>query len=130
MRIKSYSTHIVFLLLLSFGFSIIPFHAFHLHQETEHKIALQSNNKAHTCELDFINCQYAYKQDICKHKTHLDKTLKKCFTCNYHFAKNYISNYNIELKSYTTAYKIYVVNIALKQNAYKQLICNKGPPVL
>ena len=127
-NIKRNSPYIVFLILLSFLFSIIPFHAFHRHIESEHTIAMQSKNTEHSCELDELICQGEFNTDVCQHKTHLGKPIEKCFSCQFHFTKNYTLSELTEIVCFNTFRKELFCNVILKELVFNEFISNKGPP--
>ena len=129
-NIKRNSPYIVFLILLSFSFSIVPFHAFHKHIEDEHVVALQSKNTEHQCELDEIICQGEFNADLCHHKTHLGKPIEKCFSCQYHFTKNYIIAEATTFASLLSFNESLFFSTSQKELIFNRFISNKGPPSL
>jgi len=127
-NIKRNSPYIVFLILLSFSFSIVPFHAFHKHIETEHRVALQSKNTEHCCELDEIICQGEFSEDLCQHKTHLGKPIEKCFSCQFHFTKNYTLSEAIHSITFQSYCKLGFNKVQSNELVFNKLLSNKGPP--
>lgn len=108
--------------------TIIPFHAFHQHEEDIHYVAIaQKNTENHHCKLDENFCA-SIITNHCKHEQHLAESNEKCFTSQYHFIKNITLNSNLFnfISLFKTHYfKIRIVNI---QNEFTILLNNKGPP--
>ena len=129
-NIKRNSPYIVFLILLSFLLSIVPFHAFHKHIESEHFVALQTKNIEHSCELDEIICQGEFKTDLCHHKTHLGKPIEKCFSCEFHFTKNYILKEAFSFVSLHSLNQSLFFSNSQKELIFNKFISNKGPPTI
>ncbi len=127
-NIKRNSPYIVFLILLSFSFSIVPFHAFHKHIETEHMVAMQSKNYEHNCELDEIICQGEFNADLCQHRTHLGKPIEKCFSCQFHFTKNYTLSEANQSITFQSFYELRFNNLHSIELVFNKLLSNKGPP--
>ena len=127
-NIKRNSPYIVFLILLSFLISLVPFHAFHKHIETEHLAALQCKNTEHSCELDEIICQGEFNADLCQHRTHLGKPIEKCFSCQFHFTKNYTLSEAIQSITFQSYCKRGFNNVQSTELIFNKLLSNKGPP--
>ncbi len=101
----------------------------HHHIIDEHHIAIASHQKNHSCEIDRNFCKDE-KASFCGHEHHLNIPAEKCFTCQFHFEKNYdattvysTSIFSFQLKNLLTAN----VNAA---TFFAKRISNKGPPEL
>lgn len=121
------SKYISVLLVIIFSITIIPFGVFHRHLMDEHRIAIVSHAKGHFCEMDNKFCKDEMNI-LCGHERHLNNSLTKCFTCQFHFEKNFepvkILSYSIFFNQFKEIFS-YQTIAAIKA---AQLISNKGPP--
>ncbi len=84
MRLKSY---LAMVLLVLFGLSQLPFHAFHAHNQDHHVLIDHLQNKEnHHCDLDDFACQDGIIHS-CDHNSHIGKPIPKCFECQFHQLK-------------------------------------------
>lgn len=90
MALKYFNKHIALLFLCLFGVTLIPYNALHLHEHDEHVAAMFSEQELvqHHCELDEYACQVSLLH-ACEHKSHIAETHPDCFSCTFHFLKNY-----------------------------------------
>ncbi len=128
LKIKRKNNHIALFLTVIFFITFLPFNALHHHAEDEHRMALASHQKNHSCELDEHICQGEFT-DHCQHASHISTTIVKCFFCQFHFEKNYEETgmqstiiYSVDTKSHFE----YITHAAITA---AKLISNKGPPV-
>jgi hypothetical protein len=128
--LKKFSAHISLLFLLLFGITLLPFNFLHQHAEDEHGMVVHrhESKEKHHCELDDLFCQ-PYEKD-CDHDQHVSRTIAKCFSCEFHFIKHFISgtnNISFVAPFVPAQYRSYQpdqVRHALI------LLSNKGPPSL
>lgn len=121
--------HIALFLAALFLITVLPFNALHHHEEDEHLAVLHSHQSdvSHHCELDDHFCQPTDKH--CEHPAHLQKTIAKCFTCNFHFASP------VELNNFSLTYFFNEIHINFQVPFYQIfngatiLLLNKGPPM-
>lgn len=90
MALKNLGKHIALLFLCLFGVTLIPYNALHLHEHDAHVAAMFSEQEEaqHHCELDEYACQVSLLH-ACEHKNHIAETHPECFSCTFHFIKNY-----------------------------------------
>ncbi|MFZ4796610.1 MAG: hypothetical protein ACOYMA_03895 [Bacteroidia bacterium] len=125
---KTILTYCHWVMVVIFIATIIPFHAFHQHEEDIHYVAIASKNtENHHCKLDENFCIESIINH-CEHQQHLAESHEICFTSQYHFIKNI--TLNSEMFNYISVCKTHyfeqkIVNI---QNEFTILLNNKGPP--
>lgn len=120
--------HIALVLLLVFSVTLAPLNLLHHHVEDEHAIAIHKHETAHHCKLDDYFCEPLAVN--CEHQQHIAEQIGKCFSCEFHFIKQFTStNAELTIKniSIDTIYNSFWVNPL--QHAVV-LLNNKGPPVL
>lgn len=127
-RLKKFSAHISLVFLVLFGITLLPFNFLHQHAEDEHGMAIHrhESKEKHHCELDDRVCQ-PFEKD-CDHEQHVSRTIAKCFSCEFHFIKHFISGTNnIAFVSLfiSAQYKLYPPD-QVRQALI--LLTNKGPP--
>lgn len=110
------------------GLSLVPYNVLHHHEEDDHQAALlQPNQTNHHCELDTYFCQEGFTKK-CEHNAHISQSHPDCFSCQYHFIKQYEPNKMGEqntLLSRAIEYAQPTNNIVC---AILPLAANKGPP--
>jgi len=125
------NSHIAFWLLLVFTGSFMPFNIWHHHAEDDHIAAthFHIDEESHNCALDEQICQAQF-ENHCEHKTHLAKSVSKCFTCDFHFIKH-VEHNNIKQNYILNAIVVLCSNFADNTLADALiLLSNKGPPIL
>lgn len=110
--------------------TFLPFNVIHHHAEHDHELAQlnKHQHQNHHCELDEYFCGTAEQKD-CQHHHHIAKTITKCFSCTFHFVKNYhssSSNYTVLVPERFTLHKPFL-NLLLHKATV--LLSNKGPPI-
>lgn len=110
--------------------TFLPFNVIHNHEEHNHELAQlnKHQHQNHHCELDEYFCGTANQKD-CQHSHHIAKTLADCFSCDFHFVKNYHSSSLILIKATPVVFTINCPNINLSLRKAIILLSNKGPPV-
>ncbi|MFI5221791.1 MAG: hypothetical protein ACHQK8_05660 [Bacteroidia bacterium] len=112
-----------------FSITLLPFSAFHSHEADEHYVALASHSKTHTCELDRNFCK-GTTEFSCGHQEHFNNPIPKCFTCLFHFEKNYHSVSVFAIRIFTSGISKFYSTQILAAIFAARLISNKGPPEL
>jgi hypothetical protein len=105
----------------------LPFNAFHQHQIDEHNIAIASHQKNHQCEIDNSFCKTAINQS-CGHEHHLNIPFEKCFSCQFHFEKNYDAVSIFSCTIVSSLFKVTLTNTMHAATCFARLASNKGPP--
>lgn len=123
-KVKTYSA--IFLVCVM-AITLLPFEALHTHAVHEHAYAKHNHITQHHCELDELICDQ--NPDVaCEHTHHISTPKHKCFSCTYHFAKQYTLaaelNYTITLVQYNLEHAYF--SVSLQKAIIRQ--SNKGPP--
>jgi hypothetical protein len=123
--------HIALLLLAIFTVTFVPFNVLHHHAEDEHVAIMHKHeiNVTHHCELDDHFCQTDIDTD-CGHRSHIQKTIDKCFACDFHFIKHFESTPSQISFIQTVKLVQYRIFVSEKLHSAIILLSNKGPPVL
>jgi hypothetical protein len=127
--LKNSIHHIALLLLAVFAVTMLPFNLLHHHAEDEHQMVMlaPADYPAHHCEMDDQFCQTTV-QSHCGHKAHLQHTLTKCFSCEFHFIKHFESAQQ-QLSFYTNPLiAVLTTNVVSNLMEAIVLLSNKGPP--
>jgi hypothetical protein len=119
--------HIAILLTVVFTVTLLPFNALHQHHEEEHAAAMLSHEADHSCELDERFCQETFTRD-CDHGSHIGTTHVKCFSCQFHFIKTFVSAGAHETTTFTATSHEYFIPATILVLAEVKNIQNKGPP--
>jgi hypothetical protein len=123
--------YIAFVLLAVFAVTFVPFNLLHHHAEDEHAAILLTHhdNPSHHCELDNHFCQPEIEQD-CGHEAHIQETITKCFSCEFHFIKHFESEQ--ESAEFFRISKPAEFQVFFSEKLRHAIILqsNKGPPVL
>ena len=123
--------HIALLLLVIFTVTIVPFNALHHHAENEHAAVLHAHDidSHHHCELDDYFCQTDVNTP-CGHNSHIQKTIEKCFSCEFHFIKHFETGQSIAQLIQENSSPLFTAFISEKLHQAIILLSNKGPPSL
>lgn len=119
------------MLLAVFTVTFVPFNLLHHHAEDEHNAVVLSHEKhpAHHCELDNHFCQPEIEKE-CGHKAHIQETITKCFSCEFHFIKHFESGQTASEFIQTSTPVEFQMFFSEKLRHAILLQSNKGPPVL
>lgn len=121
-------THIALLLLAVFSITLTPLNLLHHHAEDEHAIATHTHEATHHCELDDYFCEPLVVN--CEHQQHIAEQIGKCFSCEFHFIKQFTStNTELVVKNISVDASYNCFWVKPLQHAVV-LLNNKGPPVL
>jgi hypothetical protein len=118
-----------YLLMMVFAITVIPFNAFHHHDEDEHIAAHHSHEKNHSCALDHQFCKAEVLSESCEHESHVQTALPKCFSCTFHFIKQYTiqdEGHAVLLPQFKVTFGSYCLS---DSDQILVWISNKGPPV-
>ena len=101
----------------------------HRHQVDEHNFAVASHQKKHFCEIDKSFCKNEFNTS-CKHENHINIPSEKCFSCQFHFEKNYdaATFYSTPIVEFQLK-KVLIADVNLA-TFFTKRISNKGPPEL
>ncbi len=112
-----------------FFISLLPYNAFHHHQDELHKIAVVGNDESHHCKLDEYACQADLLQNHdCQHQNHLIESTPDCFFCQFHFNQLFEITVPISKFSLTSGTSICTkINLQFLESLIIVLF-NKGPP--
>lgn len=125
---KKFIKYIAVFLLLLMGFSLVPYNVLHHHEEDMHQAALLQHDEAnHHCELDAYFCQEGFTKK-CPHPTHISQSHIDCFSCQYHFIKQYEPKQISEQNMLTSRAIEYKQSLSKLLCAILPLAANKGPP--
>ena len=120
-----------FLLLAVFFISLLPYNAFHHHQDELHRIAVVAKDESHHCKLDDYSCQDDLLENHeCEHQSHLAESTPDCFFCQFHFNKVF------EITVPVSAFFVGKGNSIVQKtelHLFKNsifILFNKGPPSL
>ncbi len=118
-------------MLAVFAVTFVPFNLFHHHADHGHAEAYYAhqNNEEHHCYLDDQLCQQGLETD-CGHESHIQQSITKCFSCQFHFIKHFDSHEPMPvIRQYATPVTFGKL-ITGKLHAALIRISNKGPPQL
>lgn len=120
----------VLLLLAMFLVTILPLNLFHHHAEEEHAAVLISHRHQdeHHCELDTHFCQPGLA-DHCSHQAHIQQSLAKCFSCQFHFVNSLVLAKELVMPFFTETSVRYLSYSGILFSGSTILLLNKGPPV-
>jgi CO dehydrogenase/acetyl-CoA synthase beta subunit len=82
--------------------TIVAINFLHNNDEDVHAIAIHNHQKTnqHHCQLDDYFRNVLNQKEYCEHLQHIAKIIAKCFSCEFHFVKNYqnsMFNYSTEI---------------------------------
>lgn len=126
--LKTVKPYLSFALLMLFGITLLPVNFLHQHAEDEHGMVMHhaEQKDLHHCELDDLHCQPF--TDHCDHDQHVSRTIAKCFSCEFHFIKQFIAGETtlaFSIPFYTPIYQAQQPAALLEALI---LLSNKGPP--
>lgn len=129
--LKNKVPYIALALLAVFTVTIMPFNLLHHHAEDEHLAILLShkNHPEHHCELDNHFCQPQIEKE-CGHESHIQATITKCFSCEFHFIKHFESEQSTPEFFRTSEPAAFQLFFSEKLRHAIVLFSNKGPPAL
>ncbi len=109
--------------------TLLPYEVMHSHAEHEHAYAKHHHftKEQHHCELDDLVCEQ--NPDLsCEHPFHISTPKHKCFSCSYHFTKNYLQASKLTWTKtvFEQQLSFNFISIALQKAVTR--ISNKGPP--
>ena len=107
----------------------MPFNVIHHHAIDEHRIAIASHQKNHHCEIDRNFCKDE-NASSCGHEHHLNIPIAKCFTCQFHFEKNYAAIAIFSRTIFSFQLNKHFISDTNAATLFAKLISNKGPPEL
>jgi hypothetical protein len=112
-----------------FGVTLIPYNAFHLHEHDAHVAAMFSEQEElqHHCELDEYTCQVSLLH-ACEHKNHIAQTHPDCFSCTFHFIKNYQHTAFLFQTNLVQQAHVFIDTISNSGSIHLPAESNRGPP--